>query len=976
MKKTGKHLIYYYEKFFLLFSLLSVIFFSCTDKKIHSEDVSNLDFEMDEFLNPPSEFKPFTRWWWPGNDVDEERLREEIRILAGMNFGGVEIQPFTTGINPVSKREEYVYSWDEASYYQNLETVMEEASINKIQIDLNGGSGWPMGGPFVGQEESILTLDIADTIVQGKGDFQLPIPRIKLDKSKKEEQRKRAYNTIYNELSHDDYELIAVICAKVKQYRGSQVILHDNVRSVNFKETEGMVSLQLDDVADYALIAIYIRPSAEKPLYIATRDESWVTDVLDKESIENSLEHLFGSGSGLEKYYGSPFRAVFFDSKEYITERHVSKDFIAYFKQKRGYDITPWLFTNAIEGYDNAYSFGRDTIPKFIIGDDDRRFRYDYNKTISELFSERTCNFTSEWLEKRGLLHRSQSYGMRADIISASGNTSVPEAEQLSGGGGDGFVKLISSGAHLYNKPVVSQEAFVFAGKTYMTTPQKIKVFSNKAFAAGVNQLVYHGTAYRYRREEYGEEGWYPWATPFRDFNYSSNINETNPFWEYIDDVNLYIAKMQYALRSGKPKVDVLIYFPFSDFEASQVIRNPNELVFNGSYTEDEPYFSTSLGRYVTNPTPIQNWFMETWELINLIESSGLTWDFVNDESLLESTSDRNGHVMIRNNEYQSLVIANLPYINLEVAKKIIDLADHNVKLLLHGELPDKQPGYLNYEQNEKKIKRIFDSLKHDEREYLFVDNFDEWFEKVEKPISFQEKYDFIKHQVRIMADGSMLKFLWNQTDEKKTITLELNKHALNHNYWICPEQNEMFCIQDSLATITMNPFEALLFYSSVDSVTLYGKSKNRSLPGDTIANLQQWTVKTANFPQTNGRLLQLKTIDEIAVTSDKIEYETSLHLNLHSKDYYIIDLGKVYYTAEVYINDTHVGQSIWSPYQLDISQYLTNGLNNIKIVVQPTKRNHYVKEALNGNMYYVPFKRKEPMMPAGLHGPVQIIRM
>ncbi|MDD2216180.1 MAG: hypothetical protein PHE41_06400, partial [Eubacteriales bacterium] len=103
------------------------------------------------------------------------------------------------------------------------------------------------------------------------------------------------------------------------------------------------------------------------------------------------------------------------------------------------------------------------------------------------------------------------------------------------------------------------------------------------------------------------------------------------------------------------------------------------------------------------------------------------------------------------------------------------------MKLLLHGELPDKQPGYLNYEQNEKKIKRIFDSLKHDEREYLFVDNFDEWFEKVEKPISFQEKYDFIKHQVRIMADGSMLKFLWNQTDEKKTITLELNKHALNH---------------------------------------------------------------------------------------------------------------------------------------------------------------------------------------------------
>src|SRR5690606_22590940 len=119
-------------------------------------------FRVDLFRTPPLSYGPFTRWWWPGNDVDTTELKREVRLFAEKGFAGVEIQPLTVGINPESARGDLVNSWDTPAFYHHVVAVMEEARKSGITVDMNAGSGWPMGGSFLRQSESLLTLTMAD----------------------------------------------------------------------------------------------------------------------------------------------------------------------------------------------------------------------------------------------------------------------------------------------------------------------------------------------------------------------------------------------------------------------------------------------------------------------------------------------------------------------------------------------------------------------------------------------------------------------------------------------------------------------------------------------------------------------------------------------------------------------------------------------------------------------------------------------
>src|SRR5690606_37830292 len=106
----------------------------------------------------PPTYGPYTRWWWPGNDVSKQELKREVNLFVENGFAGVEIQPLTVGINPESSRSEKIYSWDTPSFYSHINTVMKEARKLGLMVDLNAGSGWPMGGTFIGQDKSLLTL--------------------------------------------------------------------------------------------------------------------------------------------------------------------------------------------------------------------------------------------------------------------------------------------------------------------------------------------------------------------------------------------------------------------------------------------------------------------------------------------------------------------------------------------------------------------------------------------------------------------------------------------------------------------------------------------------------------------------------------------------------------------------------------------------------------------------------------------------
>ena len=43
------------------------------------------------FKDPPSEARPFVRWWWNGDCIEVDELERELDVMKAAGIGGVEI---------------------------------------------------------------------------------------------------------------------------------------------------------------------------------------------------------------------------------------------------------------------------------------------------------------------------------------------------------------------------------------------------------------------------------------------------------------------------------------------------------------------------------------------------------------------------------------------------------------------------------------------------------------------------------------------------------------------------------------------------------------------------------------------------------------------------------------------------------------------------------------------------------------------
>jgi hypothetical protein len=86
------------------------------------------------------------------------------------------------------------------------------------------------------------------------------------------------------------------------------------------------------------------------------------------------------------------------------------------------------------------------------------------------------------------------------------------------------------------------------------------------------------------------------------------------------------------------------------------------------------------------------------------------------------------------------------------------------------------------------------------------------------------------------------------------------------------------------------------------------------------------------------------------------------------------LDLGQVYFTAEVLVNGRQAGTALYSPYMLDITEIVKTGPNVIEIRVTPGALNSFIGKAKAGDSRYKSFKNKDDqLMAARLLGPVVI---
>jgi hypothetical protein len=138
--------------FNLAFLLVCVFLLSCEDNK-----TDNTLFE--KFQNPAADARPMVRWWWNGNAVEADEIKRELAVMKEAGIGGVEINSIAMPPE-AQKTDAEQLQWAGKEWIGMVKVASEEAKQLGMITDLIVGSGWPFGGRFLKDDETMQRLGV------------------------------------------------------------------------------------------------------------------------------------------------------------------------------------------------------------------------------------------------------------------------------------------------------------------------------------------------------------------------------------------------------------------------------------------------------------------------------------------------------------------------------------------------------------------------------------------------------------------------------------------------------------------------------------------------------------------------------------------------------------------------------------------------------------------------------------------------
>jgi hypothetical protein len=562
------------------------------------------------------------------------------------------------------------------------------------------------------------------------------------------------------------------------------------------------------------------------------------------------------------------------------------------------------------------------------------------------------------------------------------------EAEQLYAGGSDLFLKVLSSGALLYNKNIVSAEAFVWANRDYMTTPLKVKVSASKLFAQGVNHLVFHGTPYK-KMDGYGETGWHPFSSPFSGAGtYSSNFSEQEPYWQWLRVMTDSIGRVQYAMRFGRPVVDIMVFFPWLGVSGS-LARMPDheELLFQGDFApfepkvEQNPLFSLVdqiLGGL--DPEGQAVWASRLWEGMQSLSACGWQFGFINDHSLQEATEDE-GEWLVRGNRFKVILVFRTPWMQAASAQAIARAVHRGARLVVVGDPPAFHSGFKDHDALDKVVKDAFASVAK-EPSARIVETEDKVLDAF-KGLGLAPSVEFEGCApplgVSMRAEGHQEVVFVQNTSQNPCDTVVSVQGCNPPVFFANPWENTIKRKEsnENRVPISLAPFDcALLFcgFSDYDP-NLFSPLPKRE-PFENEILLSQWRLEVTgedvaggHFVQSLEELVDWRAIEPLMFASSPGQYSTEVIFETPPKNA-VLQFEWVHGVATVYVNGKKTRELLAPPWEVHLEEAFVAGRNTIEVVVHPPLRNRLIGKAKAQEPEYRQFAGAlDTILPAGLVG-------
>lgn len=575
------------------------------------------------------EAKAGARWWWLGSAVSEADLRWNMQEYSKAGIGALEITPLY-GVQGNEKNE---IDFLTAPWMDKLKFVQAEGAKDGILVDMNNGTGWPFGGPYVPIEEAAAKLVHTDVIANGK-DLRKGVD-------------------------------ISVKDAKEKKFaKLSRVIAYCNGEMTDLTsmtDANGIVTWKkAPKKNNYRIISIYCSRTRQMVKRAAPGGQGYVIDHFDRKAVANYLQRFEDAFAKS----GVPYPHSFFNDSYEVYKANWTPNLFEEFEKRRGYKLEGKLLELLGEAEDPG-----------------NKVLSDYRETLGDLLLENFTEQWTAWAHKHGAKTRNQAHGSPANLIDVYSAVDIPEIEGfgLSEFGIKGLrkdsgytrkndsdvsmLKYASSAAHINGKTLVSSETFTWLTEHFRTSLSQMKPDMDLMFTCGVNNMYFHGICYSPKND--------PW--PGWRFYASVDMSPTNSIWRDAPYLLKYIERCQSFLQMGQPDNDFLVYLPVRDMWAERRGKGPGSLLMQfdiHSMAKKAPDFIKSI--------------LE-------IDRAGYDCDYISEKYLMGTTYTNGMLQTAAGTRYQALIIPGSGNMPQEVKNHINALKAKGAKIIYGTSAADMQ---------------------------------------------------------------------------------------------------------------------------------------------------------------------------------------------------------------------------------------------------------------------------------------------
>jgi alpha-L-rhamnosidase len=919
-----------------------------------------------QFQNPPKAYRPMVRWWWPGGDVTDVELRREVGLLDQANFGGGEIQPFVIGLHtdmPADARKR-VDDYLTPTFYSHVHAALQAARDHGMWMDYTFGSGWPFGGAgVVTPELASVKLSSTRQSIRGPVHFhaKLQMPQLSDDITKNADLPPG-----WLQRFQQREKLVAVIAIrgdKVQIYQNQGQKSPEVVRRPGQLDRGTSVVLTSKMLPDgtldwnvppgtWQVFVFKEMPTGQRVSGGTGAGPQLVLDHMNRQAFETYADRVGGTAKQYDgEFFGHGLRAIFCDSLEVQANLYWNDDFLNEFRKRRGYDLTPYLPILRIPGSNVPYGATAAHLPLYDMQGIGARVRRDYWQTVSDVM---IANFYSpfiQWASNNNLLSRVQAHGSPTDLLRVYGASSIPETEDLLDNGRYDFLKMASSGADLYGRKIVSSESFVWRGRIYQTTPEKIKRFADELLTSGINEIIYHGFPYSYMDRP--DPGWDPFAA---GGSFSSHMNQHNPFWPYLPRLNEYIARVQYISQTGTTVVPVALYRGLLAYDAIE-------------------------------PAPPEP------EIATRMMAAGYNYDHIDAYVLLHSKVVGGKLISPGGEAYSVLVLPNQKTVTTQVSDQLTTFARRGLPIVFVGSAPLTEPVVTDGKLPTAAPTASLSKLQTEKNVYTPPDASGAvkiLAANIQPNLQFDgTSVPFIEKRI-----GSLdIFFLRNPSSAEKLVTADFHAKGAPEIWdpWT-GEHHPFTQFQRQGGTmhtrLDMDPYGStlLVFDPAGKPVKPTAFVSNTISPTAQIAVGENgWKfhgvgIGPGSQPESVDldlpALVDWTSIDKLKNFSGRGQYTTTfdVHANyLASHPHILLDLGDVKDVAEISINGKPGPVLLLRPYRADVTGLLHAGENTLQVTVVNTQYNALSARGPDRNFIPGPTDTANGLMPSGLIGPVRL---